>query len=57
MDLLPNKFNALARYNDEVAHGLLHSEEYKRQMKRLQEEYNEWLVEEWPKASHEARKK
>lgn len=56
MGKMPDKFNALARYNGEKARGLVHTEEYQRRMEQLQEEYNEWLVEEWPRESHAQRK-
>jgi len=35
----------LARYNDEVAHGLVHTPEWRQQMALLQERYNAHLRE------------
>lgn len=44
----PDKFNDLARYNDEVYHGILHTEEYKERMRKLQLEYNKKIKHEHP---------
>lgn len=34
-------FNALAQYNSECSHGIVHTGEYNQKMKRLQDAYNE----------------
>jgi len=36
-----DKFNSLAQYNSECSHGIVHTEEYNRKMKCLQDEYDE----------------
>lgn len=44
-ELMPRKYVALANYNTEVAHGLVHTDEWKTQMAKLQAEYNVWVRE------------
>lgn len=40
---MPDKFNALARYNTEVGRGVAHTPEQDARMAVLQQEYREWL--------------
>lgn len=42
---MPEKFNALARYNTEVGNGVQHTPELDARMADLQREYYEWLPE------------
>jgi len=39
---MPDKLLPLAEYNTERTRGLEHTRDYKKQMARLQEEYNAW---------------
>ncbi|MEK6881674.1 MAG: hypothetical protein AABY22_18790 [Nanoarchaeota archaeon] len=40
---MPSKFNELAEYNTRVSNGIVHTKEYQKRMKILQEEYNMWV--------------
>lgn len=42
---MPDKFDELARYNSEVARGLVHTKKWKAKMAELQEEFNRWMTE------------
>lgn len=39
---MPGKFDVLARYNSERAHGIAHTPEWDERMAALQTEYREW---------------
>ena len=39
---MPEQFNDLARYNTEVAHGIVHTPEWDVKMAELQQRFNEW---------------
>jgi hypothetical protein len=41
---LPEKFNALATYNAEIARGIVHTTAWEFRMAILQREYDEWLT-------------
>ena len=40
---MPIKFRELAGYNTRVSNGIMHTEEYKKRMKRLQIKFNKWV--------------
>ncbi len=42
-DPMPERFNVLAGYNSEVAHGIVHTPEWDAQMAALQSAFNEWV--------------
>lgn len=42
------EFNQLAKYNSEVARGIMHTEEWKQKMAQLQKTYNDELDKEFP---------
>lgn len=44
---MPSRFHALAAYNDEVAHGIVHTPEWTRQMVALQADYDQWANVTW----------
>ncbi len=39
---MPDRFEVLARYNTEVAHGIVHTPEWDEQMAVLQAEFYRW---------------
>lgn len=39
---MPYRFSALAAYNTEVAHGIVHTPAWDERMAALQREYDEW---------------
>lgn len=39
----PTEFDPLARYNSEVARGLVHTPEWQAEMAVLQQRFNEWV--------------
>lgn len=41
--VMPTKFERLAAYNGEVAHGLVHTAETDARMAELQAEFNDWI--------------
>lgn len=41
---MPEEFDALARYNTEVARGIVHTNDWKEQMQALQVKFEEWLA-------------
>ena len=43
MDLTQNQIEELATYNTRVSDGIVHTEEYKKRMKKLQEQFNKDL--------------
>ena len=40
--LTPDEFNVLARYNAELAQGLVHTSEWREHMATLQERFDAW---------------
>jgi hypothetical protein len=49
---LDQRFNALADYNSERARGIMHTDEWKRQMSELQAEYNALLLAQYPMSAN-----
>ena len=45
---VPRAFGELAEYNARVSRGILHDRTYRKRMKQLQKQFDEWSKEIWP---------